>query len=120
MSRSNARPADNKNMDLRSEPLTLPEVVKTLHHEPPNSKDSSSADSTNTVPKKSMPILDSSNLVGRTFLFNKEGGKRLRANIVQTIDDCKSDLARDLIEGTFACSKLLDHINKSSKDNLIE
>ena len=80
-----------------------------------------------------MPVVDPDDLVGRTFLLNKEDGQCLRARIVKALDDCEGDLAQDssrlkfvcsmnddTIEETFTYNELLDHINNSEEDDLIE
>ena len=80
-----------------------------------------------------MPILDPSDLVGRTFLLNKEGGQRLRARIVKALDDYEGELRRDssrmrfvcsmqddAVEEVFTCNELLDHINNSEEEDLVE
>ena len=41
-----------------------------------------------------MPILDTSDLVGRYFILNKEYGKPLRARIAKALDDYDEDLDR--------------------------
>ena len=87
LSRSNLRPADDKCLTLRAKPLTLLEIVKSLHEQPPSSNNSSTDHDSASLPSNSVPILDPSNLVGRTFLVNKEEEQRLRARIAKTIDD---------------------------------
>ena len=80
-----------------------------------------------------MPVIDPDDLVGRTFLLNKEDGQRLRARIVKALDDFEGDLARDssrlkfvcsmnddTVEEIFTCNELLDYINNSEEDDLIE
>ena len=42
-----------------------------------------------------MPFIDPDDLVGMTFLLNKEDGQRLRARIVKALDDFEGDLSRD-------------------------
>ena len=133
--RSNVRPTDNNNMNLRAEPLTSSEIVKSLHIHPIPSKNASSADESDSasVPKHTMPIIDPRNLVGRTFLIDKEEGQRLAVKIVQAINDQKGNLARNstrmkflctikdgTIEEIFICNELLDHINNSTEDDIIE
>ena len=80
-----------------------------------------------------MTVVDPQDLVGRNFLLNKEGGQHLRDRIVKAIDNFEGDLARDssrlkfvwtmsedAIEEILNCNELLDHINNSEEDNLIE
>ena len=108
-------------------------------NEPPALKEESVSnvplDDTKSSPaKRALPILDPSNLVGRTFLLDKEDGQCLRARIVKAIDDCEGDLARDssrlkfvctmqddTVEEIFSCNELLDFLNKSEdEDDLVE
>ena len=69
-----------------------------------------------------MPVIDPDGLVGRNFLLNKKGGKRVRARIVKAFDDFEGNLARDssrlkffcstsddIIEEIFTYNELLDH-----------
>ena len=132
--RSNVRAADEPNLiNHRADHLTVPEVVSSLHGEPPPTlKEESIA----TVPstQRALPIIDPSDLVGRTFLLDKEDGQRLRARVVKAIDDYEGDLARDssrlkfvctmqddTIEEIFSYNELLDFLNKSEdEDDLIE
>ena len=80
-----------------------------------------------------MPILDPNNLMGRTFLIPQEDGQRLRARIVKTIDDYDGKLQRDstrlkfifctkddTAEDVFTYNEILDCINNSEDDDLIE
>jgi hypothetical protein len=80
-----------------------------------------------------MLVIDTDDLVGRTFLLNKEDRQRLRARIVKAFDDFEDDLARDSSSLTFVCSmndgiieeiftynESLDHMNNSEEDDLIE
>ena len=86
--RSNVRPTyvplDKK---IRLEPLTVPCVVK--------SKGELSDDTDlvqNTKIRAQIPILNTSDIVGRTFLMPAdENGKFLRARIVKAIDDQKEE-----------------------------
>lgn len=135
ISRSNVRPANDNNISLRAEPLTSPEIVKSLHAHPIPSENTSSTDESNSAsaPKRAIPIIDSSNLIGRIFLINKEEGQRFRIKIVQAIDNQEGNLARDstqmkflctmkddAIKEIFTCNALLNHINNLTEDDLIE
>ena len=142
INRSSVRPAgDPVSPNLRLDPLTTPEVVtsrhlpSTLEHSKetsasaePNAPDDHATSSTHP-----MPILDPNDLVGRTFLIPQEDGQRLRARIVKAIDDYEGDLQRDssrmkficstkddTVEDVFTYNKILDHINVSEDDDLIE
>ena len=42
-----------------------------------------------------MTIVDPQDIVGRTFILDKGGGKHLRDRIVKSADDFEIDLARD-------------------------
>ena len=126
INQSFVRPVNNITApNLRADPINPPEIVTSLH-EP---------DDSSSVPKQgqAMPILDPSNLVGRTFLLNKEGGQRLRARIVKALDDYEGELSRDSSRMRFVCSmqddtveeifthnELLDYINNSEEDDLVE
>ena len=80
-----------------------------------------------------MLILDPRDLVWRSFLLKKKDGKSLRERIVKSLDDYDGDLARhssrmkffcsikdNTIEVIFTYNDLLDHINNSEEDDLIE
>ena len=83
--------------------------------------------------KHSMPILGPNDIVGRAFLIPQEDVQRLRARIVKAIDDHDGKLQRDCtrlklifsakddrVEDAFTYNEILDHINSSEDDNLIE
>ena len=80
-----------------------------------------------------MPVVDPNDLVGRTFLPNKQGGQRLRARIFKALYDFEVSLDRDssrlkfvysmsddTIEVMFTYNESLDQINNSEEDDLIE
>ena len=80
-----------------------------------------------------MHVVYPKDLVGRNLLLEKEGSQRLRSRIVKALDDFEGDLARyfsrlklfctmndDAIEEIFPCKELLDHVNNSQEDDLIE
>ena len=80
-----------------------------------------------------MPVIDTNDLVGRTFHLNKEGVQRLRARVVKALDDFEGNLARDpsslkfvcymsndIIEEIFIYNELLDYLNNSEENDLIE
>ena len=139
---SSVRPAgDPASPNLRLDPLTTPEIVKsrhlpsTLEHSEeaspsaePNAPDDHAPSSTHP-----MPILDPNDIVGRIFLIPQEDGQLLRATIVKAIDDYEGNLQRDssrmkficstkddTVEDVFTYNEILDHINMSEDDDLIE
>ena len=78
-------------------------------------------------------MIEPSDFVGRTFILDKEDGKCLRTCIVKALGDFEGDLARDssplkcvcsmnddTIEDACAYNELLDHVNNSKKDDLVE
>ena len=80
-----------------------------------------------------MPIIDPQDLMGRTFLLDKEGGQCLRDRIVKSVYDFEGDLTLEssflkfvcsmndgTIEEIFAYNDLLHYINDSEEDNVIE
>ena len=139
VNRSNVRPSnDDKHHNLRADAIASPKLIKLLQED--NFKDEDSTSRTPTKDSSStfsstrpMPAVDPQDLVGRTFLLNKEGNQRLRACIVKPIDYFEGDLTRfssrlkfvcimsdDAIEETFTCNELLYHINNSEEDDIIE
>ena len=72
-----------------------------------------------------MPIFDPSSLVGMTFFLNKEGGKCLRARIVKTLDNHEGlrfvcSMQDDTVEEVCTCNEILDYINNSEEEDLVE
>ena len=57
-----------------------------------------------------MPMLDPSNLFGRTFLIPLGDGQRLRARIFKSIDEYEGDLQRDSSRMKFICYKKDDTV----------
>lgn len=119
----------------RADPLNPPEIAKYLHK--PDAAPSPDAPTSETPSDSKKggfaPILRPSDLVGRTFLLNKESGQHLRARIVKALDDCEGDLSRDslrlhficsmndgTVEEVFTCNEILDHINNSKEEDLVE
>ena len=101
---SNVHPADDtSSLNLRAESLTVPQVVKSLNDD--------ISDSTFDVPslvnedneelppeptsRKHMPIIDPSDLVGRSFLRTEEHGQRLRVKIVKAIEAHEDELDKN-------------------------
>ena len=71
--------------------------------------------------------------MGRTFLIPQEDGKLLRSRIVKSIDEHDGKLQRDstrlkficstkygAVEDAFTYNEMLDHINNSEDDDLVE
>ena len=71
--------------------------------------------------------------MGRTFLIPQEDGQILRVRIVKAIDDHdgkpQKDSTRlkficstknDAVEDAFTCNEILDHVNNSEDDDLVE
>ena len=84
-------------------------------------------------PKSLSLIVNPNNLVGMILFLDKEGVKYLRVRMFKPLDDFEGDLAQDscylkfiftmnddTIEEIFTLNKLLDHINNSQEDHLIE
>ena len=120
VSRSNVRPADDPTSpNPRIDPLTAPKVFTSRHipsvhlnndeealavteDEAPNASTSS--------PKHIILILDSHNLVGRTFIILQEDGQLLRARIVKAIDDHDGKPQRDSTSLKFIFSTKYDTV----------
>ena len=91
--RSNVRPAkDDKSPNLRADPITSPKVIVSLRDGNFKVEDLASTttaeDSLSTSSSlRPIPIVDPLDLVGRTFLLNKEGGQCLRSRIFKSIDE---------------------------------
>ena len=76
--RSNVRAADEPDgANHRADYLAAPEVITSLKEEPISAV--APDDTTSSPAKRALSILDSSDLVGRTFLLDKEDGQRLRS-----------------------------------------
>ena len=99
---SNFRPAgEPSSSDFRIEPLIALEVVKSLYppsthlegnEEPHSATEQELHNTSNYSSKKTMPIIDPNDLVGRNFLIPQAYGKRLRAGVVKALDDHEGDL----------------------------
>ena len=82
----------------------------------------------------STPVADLDAFVGRNFLLpGSEDGQRLRATIVNALDDHDSNLHKnssrlkftcmtkeDAVEETFSCNELLTHLNDSEEHDVVE
>ena len=86
-----------------------------------------------SLPKYEMHILDPNDLLERTFFIPQEDGQRLRAIIFKDIDDYDGKLQwystrlkliysnkDDVVEDVFTYNEILDHINNSEDDDIIE
>ena len=84
-----------------------------------------------TSQEKQMPVFDPTDLVGRTFLMDKqEDGQRFRAKIIEAIEEKNADLADQPERIKFLCSvdngtyeevvtynQLLEYINKNDEED---
>ena len=97
ISRSNVRPVGKPTLsNLRIDPLTTPEVITCRHppsrylkdnEEAPALTEEESPNTSTSLLKQKIPILDPNDLVGRNFLIPQKDGQRLRARIVNAIDE---------------------------------
>ena len=122
--RSNVRPADDPaSANLKIEPLTVPKVVKSLTDDISDSvfeepllidedTDASHTSSTPSDAHKSMPIIDPSDLVGRSFLRTEEDGQRLRVKIVKAIETYEDELHKNSARREFICSTKEDQVEE--------
>ena len=76
-------------INLKVEDLTLPEVIKSFWDEKIKSEEDSISSSNSSSTQNSMPILYSSDFVGRSFLISKEDNQYLKAWIVKALNDIK-------------------------------
>ena len=93
---------DNKSPNLRDNPTTSPEVIKSLREdkfkaeeEPPKYEPSSNDSYSPLLSARSMHVVEPNELVGRILILDKEGRHHLRARIVKAIDDFEGHLAQD-------------------------
>ena len=122
--RSNVRPADDPaSTNLKIEPLTVPKVVKSLtddisdsvFEEPLLIDEDTNTSPTSSNPSnahKSMPIIDPSDLVGRSFLRTEEDGQRLRVKIVKAIETYEDELNKNSARCEFICSTKEDQVEE--------
>ena len=67
--------------------------------------DDEDEDLPNLVPRsKSMPLIDPSDIVGRSLLCTDDDGKCLRVSISRALEDCENELDKDLAQREFACT----------------
>ena len=111
--RSNVRPADiplEKN--IRLDPLIIPSVVKSKK-EISYDENVVNNDDYLASNQPSVPILDTSDLVGRTFLMPiDKDGQRLRARIVEAIENQEEECAKESSRLKFVCSMKEDQIEE--------
>ena len=119
--RSNVRPADDPtSANLKVEPLAVPKVVKSLadhindsvFKEPPLIDEHADTPSPSSDKHKSMPIIDPSDLVGRSFLCTEEDGQRLRVKIVKAIETYEDELHKNSARREFICSTKEDQVEE--------
>jgi len=111
--RSNVRIASGETLNLRLEPLggensTPPEVLKSVRDHPkdkvpPHPPDAASAEEGETN-RPQMPVFDPADLVGRSFLMDKEtDGRRFCATIIKKLEDHDSDVVKNPTRIKFLC-----------------
>ena len=107
------RPADDtSSLNLRAEPLTVPKVVKSLSDDISDSTfdvlplfdEDNKELPPELTSRKHMPIIDPSDLVGRSFFRTEEDGQRLRVKIVKAIEAHEDELDKNLHRRQFICS----------------
>ena len=59
-----------------------------------------------------MPIIDPSDLVGRSFLQTEEDGQRLRVKIVKAIEIYEDELNKNSARREFICSTKEDQVEE--------
>ena len=59
-----------------------------------------------------MPIIDPSDLVGRSFLCTEEDGQRLRIKIVKAIETYEDESHKNSARQVFACSTKEDQVEE--------
>lgn len=118
---SNVRPADDPiSANSRAESLAVPKVVKSLSDDVDNSTFEEppliEEDNTNPLPppllRHSTPIIDPSDLVGRSFLRTEEDGQRLCVKIVKVIETHEDELDKNSACGEFICSTNDDQVEE--------
>jgi hypothetical protein len=76
-----------------------------------------------------LPLVDTSDLIGRTFLTEQDHGQKQRAQIVTAIEDHNANTEKNLEKMRFVCSvnndkykeimtysQIMDHIEQSEED----
>jgi hypothetical protein len=79
-----------------------------------------------------LPLVDTSDLIGRTFLTEQDNGQKHRARIVAAIEDYNANTKKNLEQMRFVCSvnddkykeimtynKIMDHIEQSEEDAIV-
>ena len=119
--RSNVRPADDPSSpNLRADPLTVPRVVKSLSddidesifEEPPLIDEDDQDAPPQPKSRRNMPIIDPSDLMGRSFLRTEEDRQRLRVKIVKAIKAYEDELDKNPDRRQFICSTKDDQVEE--------
>ena len=100
---------DDKNANLRSNHIASLEAITTLRDgkfkvEDPNSTTTAEDSSSTSSSSRPMPAVNAQDLIGMTFILNKEGGQRLRNRVSKAIDNFEGDLVRDYSRMKFVCT----------------
>jgi hypothetical protein len=79
-----------------------------------------------------LPLVDTSDLIGRTFLTEQDDGQKHRARIVAAIEDHDANTEKNLQRMRFVCSvnddkyeeimtynQIMDHIEQSEEDAIV-
>jgi hypothetical protein len=79
-----------------------------------------------------LPLVDTSDLIGRTFLTEHNNGQKHRAQIVAAIEDHDASTEKNLEQMRFVCSvnddkyeeimtynQIMDHIEQSEEDAIV-
>ena len=139
---SNGRSVDNPvSVNLRAEPLAAPKVVKSLSddvdnptfEEPPLIKEDSASPLPLPPLCHSTPIINPSDLVGRSFLCIEGDGQRLRVKIVKAIETHEDELDKnsacreficstddDQVEEIFTCNEIIKLIEDQQDEDAVE
>ena len=125
--RSNVRTAlDDDSRNLRADILQPAEITRII-------KSKSDDDPPSDKEKGSMPVIEPLDLVGRTFLLTpQEDGQRLRAKIVQAVEEQDTRLKNDkerikfkvsvndeIAEEIMSYQEVLDHIAHDQEDTIV-
>ena len=121
INRSNVRPADDPaSANLKVEPLAVPKVVKSLtddvndsgFDEPPLIDEDDEPLPSLSERRKPMPLIDPSDLVGRSFLRTEEDGQCLRVKIVKALEHREDGLNKNSARREFRCSTKEDQVEE--------
>ena len=142
--RSNIRPVTDNDVNLRSTLLSGEEDLATQISKISNpiiksrydSKGNSKLGVVENQARPNLPVFSPTDLVGRTFLMKEqEDGQKLRARIVEAIEDHESNLEQnptrikfrcsvkggnlDEVEEIIAYNEVLDHINRDEESDVV-